>query len=99
MRRSRAGCCAGAPRCTRWRSPTRRGAKRSTCLIRTTAWCCTSPAAAHHQFRTIESYEVEVRTLDAFALTDVTFIKVDVEGSERMPREHRLRVARPFRGG
>jgi hypothetical protein len=38
---------------------------------------------AHHQFKTIESYEVEVRTLDAFALTDVTFIKIDVEGSER----------------
>jgi FkbM family methyltransferase len=38
---------------------------------------------AHHQFKTIESYEVEVRTLDSFALADVTFIKVDVEGSER----------------
>ena len=38
---------------------------------------------AHHQFRTIESYEVEIRTLDAFRLTDVTFIKIDVEGSER----------------
>src|SRR5262249_10275239 len=38
---------------------------------------------AHHQFKTIESYEVEVRTLDEFALTDVTFIKIDVEGSER----------------
>jgi FkbM family methyltransferase len=38
---------------------------------------------AHHQFRTIESYEVEVRTLDSFRLTGVTFIKVDVEGSER----------------
>jgi FkbM family methyltransferase len=38
---------------------------------------------AHHQFKTIESYEVEVRTLDEFALTDVSFIKIDVEGSER----------------
>jgi FkbM family methyltransferase len=38
---------------------------------------------AHHQFKTIESYAVEVGTLDAFRLTDVTFIKIDVEGSER----------------
>jgi len=38
---------------------------------------------AHHQFKTIESYQVEVRTLDSFSLTDVTFIKIDVEGSER----------------
>ncbi|HZP77958.1 MAG TPA: FkbM family methyltransferase [Pseudolabrys sp.] len=38
---------------------------------------------AHHHFKTIESYEVEVRTLDDFALTDVSFIKLDVEGSER----------------
>jgi FkbM family methyltransferase len=38
---------------------------------------------AHGQFKTIESYPVEVRTLDEFALTDVTFIKIDVEGSER----------------
>ena len=38
---------------------------------------------AHHQFKTIESYAVEVRTLDEFRLTDVTFIKIDVEGSER----------------
>lgn len=37
----------------------------------------------HTQFRTIESFEVEIRTLDAFALTDVRFIKADVEGSER----------------
>ena len=37
----------------------------------------------HAQFRTIESFEVEIRTLDAFALTDVRFIKADVEGSER----------------
>ncbi len=39
--------------------------------------------AAHAQFRTIETHEVEIRTLDAFALTDVRFIKADVEGSER----------------
>jgi FkbM family methyltransferase len=37
----------------------------------------------HHQFKTIESYAVDVRTLDGFALSDVTFIKIDVEGSER----------------
>ena len=37
---------------------------------------------AHHQFKTIESYPVEVRTLDSFRLSDVTFIKIDVEGSE-----------------
>jgi len=37
----------------------------------------------HAQFKTIETYEVEIRTLDAFALTDVRFIKADVEGSER----------------
>src|SRR5215470_780552 len=37
----------------------------------------------HAQFRTIETYEVEIRTLDAFALTGVHFIKADVEGSER----------------
>ncbi|HUI96455.1 MAG TPA: FkbM family methyltransferase [Xanthobacteraceae bacterium] len=37
----------------------------------------------HTQFRTIESYEVEIGTLDQFALGDVRFIKVDVEGSER----------------
>jgi FkbM family methyltransferase len=37
----------------------------------------------HAQFRTIETYEVEIGTLDAFALTDVHFIKADVEGSER----------------
>src|SRR4029077_3310252 len=38
---------------------------------------------AHHQFKTIESYAVEVRTLDSFRLAAVTFIKIDVEGSER----------------
>jgi FkbM family methyltransferase len=37
----------------------------------------------HAQFTTIETYEVDIRTLDEFALTDVRFIKVDVEGSER----------------
>jgi FkbM family methyltransferase len=39
--------------------------------------------AAHAQFSQVESYEVEVRTLDQFGLTDVRFIKADVEGSER----------------
>ena len=38
---------------------------------------------AHGQFPRYRSYEVEVRTLDEFALTDVRFIKIDVEGSER----------------
>lgn len=37
----------------------------------------------HTQFASIESYEVEIGTLDQFALADVRFIKVDVEGSER----------------
>jgi len=37
----------------------------------------------HAQFKTIETYQVEIRTLDEFALTDVRFIKADVEGSER----------------
>ena len=35
------------------------------------------------QFKTIQTYEVDIRTLDEFALTDVRFIKADVEGSER----------------
>lgn len=39
---------------------------------------------AHSQFaKTMQTFEVEVRTLDSFGLTDVRFIKVDVEGSER----------------
>jgi FkbM family methyltransferase len=37
----------------------------------------------HSQFKNEQRYEVEVRTLDEFALRDVRFIKVDVEGSER----------------
>ena len=37
----------------------------------------------HGQFPRERAYDVEVRTLDSFALTDVRFIKVDVEGSER----------------
>jgi FkbM family methyltransferase len=39
--------------------------------------------ATHAQFKKIETYEVDIRTLDDFALTDVRFIKADVEGSER----------------
>ncbi len=39
--------------------------------------------AAHAQFSRVQTYEVDVRTLDEFALTDVRFIKADVEGSER----------------
>jgi FkbM family methyltransferase len=38
---------------------------------------------AHGQFPRYRAYEVEVRTLDSFALEDVRFIKIDVEGSER----------------
>jgi FkbM family methyltransferase len=37
----------------------------------------------HSQFRNNKTYDVEVRTLDEFGLTDVHFIKADVEGSER----------------
>ena len=37
----------------------------------------------HTQFARNRTYEVEVRTLDSFGFTDVRFIKVDVEGSER----------------
>ncbi|HEU5273048.1 MAG TPA: FkbM family methyltransferase [Xanthobacteraceae bacterium] len=37
----------------------------------------------HTQFKTMASYEVEIGTLDAFGLTDLRFIKADVEGSER----------------
>jgi FkbM family methyltransferase len=37
----------------------------------------------HGQFPRERSYQVEVRTLDSFRLSDVRFIKVDVEGSER----------------
>ena len=38
---------------------------------------------SHAQFRNRQTYEVEVRTIDSFGLTDVHFIKADVEGSER----------------
>jgi FkbM family methyltransferase len=37
----------------------------------------------HSQFRNIQTFDVEIRTLDEFGLTDVRFIKADVEGSER----------------
>lgn len=37
----------------------------------------------HNQFAKAQSYEVEVRRLDELRLSDVRFIKVDVEGSER----------------
>jgi FkbM family methyltransferase len=37
----------------------------------------------HAQFPRTRTYEVAIRTLDSFALADVRFIKVDVEGSER----------------
>ena len=37
----------------------------------------------HAQFPRRRAYDVAVRALDSFALADVRFIKVDVEGSER----------------
>ena len=37
----------------------------------------------HAQFRNMQAYEVEVRTLDSFGFTNVSFLKADVEGSER----------------
>src|SRR5664279_331047 len=37
----------------------------------------------HAQFRHNRTYDVEIRTLDDFGLTDVRFMKADVEGSER----------------
>jgi FkbM family methyltransferase len=37
----------------------------------------------HAQFRNERTSDVAVRTLDSFGFTDVHFIKVDVEGSER----------------
>jgi FkbM family methyltransferase len=49
----------------------------------------------HAQFKTIATYEVDIRTLDEFALTDVRFIKADVEGSEREVLEGaRVTIAR-----
>jgi FkbM family methyltransferase len=49
----------------------------------------------HAQFRRIDSYEVEVRTLDEVGLDDVRFIKADVEGSEREVLDGaRLTIAR-----
>jgi FkbM family methyltransferase len=39
---------------------------------------------SHSQFASQQTYPVELRTLDSHALTDVRFIKVDVEGSERV---------------
>src|SRR5204862_153040 len=38
----------------------------------------------HAQFAVNKTYEVAVRTLDDFDLSDVRFIKADVEGSERV---------------
>jgi len=37
----------------------------------------------HSQFRNMKTYDVEIRALDDCGLTDVRFIKADVEGSER----------------
>jgi hypothetical protein len=37
----------------------------------------------HAQFRNVKSYDVTIRTLDDFGITDVRFVKADVEGSER----------------
>src|SRR5262249_24965628 len=33
----------------------------------------------HSQFRNVQTFDVEIRTLDEFGLTDVRFIKADVE--------------------
>ena len=37
----------------------------------------------HSQFRNNKIYDIEIRTLDEFALRNVQFVKADVEGSER----------------
>lgn len=37
----------------------------------------------HSQFRNMNTYPVDVRTVDSFKFADVRFIKADVEGSER----------------
>ena len=37
----------------------------------------------HSQFKSMQTYDVEVRTLDGFGFSNVRFIKADVEGSER----------------
>ena len=37
----------------------------------------------HSQFRSMQTFDVEIRTLDEFGLMGVRFIKADVEGSER----------------
>lgn len=37
----------------------------------------------HAQFKRQKTYPVQLRTLDSYGLTDVRFIKADVEGSER----------------
>jgi FkbM family methyltransferase len=37
---------------------------------------------SHSYFQTQKTFDVEIRTLDSYALHDVSFLKVDVEGSE-----------------
>jgi FkbM family methyltransferase len=37
----------------------------------------------HSQFHNVQTYDVEVRTLDELGLADVRFLKADVEGGER----------------
>ena len=37
----------------------------------------------HSQFRNNKTFEVDIRTLDDFGLMNVSFVKADVEGSER----------------
>lgn len=37
----------------------------------------------HSQFRSMETHDVDIRTLDGFGLVGVHFIKADVEGNER----------------
>ena len=38
---------------------------------------------SHAQFRSVKTYDVEIRTLDEAGLTGVRFVKADVEGGER----------------
>jgi FkbM family methyltransferase len=37
----------------------------------------------HSQFRNMNTYDVQIRTLDGFGFENVRFVKADVEGSER----------------
>ena len=41
----------------------------------------------HSQFKNQKTYDVELRTIDSYGITDVRFIKVDVEGSDGQRHE------------